>query len=173
MACHGLQWAIFAAGVIGVMSKGGKSAKEKGSRLERLIVGIFSESGIEARRMPLSGSVEGFGGDVRLKINGSELTGECKSRAASFGNLYRWIKGYDFLALKRDRDEALIVIEARKLASILGGIASNRIEKAMDASVVEPSKPPGQPLSSTTEHLVENKDSNRIVFQSGKPSIRF
>ena len=155
----------------GAMS--GKAARQKGDRLERLVVGIFSESGIEAKRMPLSGSVEGFAGDVRLRVNGSELTGECKSRAASFGNLYRWIKGYDFLALKRDRDEALIVIEARKLASILGGIASNPIRKATDEASVEPPKPPGQPLTATTEHLIENIDSTRIVFQSGKPSIRF
>ena len=45
--------------------------------------------------------------------------GECKCRGAAFCNLYKWLQGYDFLVVKRDRDEPLIIIEARKLASIL------------------------------------------------------
>ena len=70
-------------------------------------------------RIPFSGSVSGFEGDVRLTVNGTELTGECKSRGASFNRLYTWLAPYDFLAIKRDRDEPLIIIEARKLVSIL------------------------------------------------------
>jgi len=67
----------------------------------------------------LSGSVSGFKGDVRLTVNGATFTGECKSRGASLNRLYAWLAGKDFLAIKKDREEPLIVMEARKLASIL------------------------------------------------------
>jgi hypothetical protein len=68
---------------------------------------------------------------VRITIASAELIGECKSRSGSFTSLYRWLSGNDFLAIKADRQEPLIVIEARKLASLLAQIPRQAIEKSL------------------------------------------
>jgi hypothetical protein len=46
----------------------------------------------------------------------------CKSRGGSFGNLYRWLQGNDFLSIKKNRQDPLIIMNARKLASLLAHI---------------------------------------------------
>jgi len=42
----------------------GKGVREKGKRGERELVRVLRERGIEARRVPLSGSVEGYEGET-------------------------------------------------------------------------------------------------------------
>jgi hypothetical protein len=97
---------------------------------QRLIVGIFESAGLDAKRIPLSGSVSGFEGDVRLTLNGAELTGECKSRGASFNRLYQWLAGNDFLAIRKDRYDSLLVMSARLLARFLTQTPRQAIEKS-------------------------------------------
>jgi hypothetical protein len=70
-------------------------------------------------RVPLSGSVSGFEGDVQFRHWSQLFTAKCKSRGASFSSLYKWFAGNDFLVVKRDREDPLIIINARKLAPIL------------------------------------------------------
>jgi hypothetical protein len=41
------------------------------------------------------------------------------SHAAAFCNLYKWLQGNDFLSIKKNRQDPLIIMNARKLASIL------------------------------------------------------
>ena len=52
----------------------GKAPRQKGDRLERAIVATLKAHGIEAKRVPLSGSVKGYPGDVVATLNGHTLT---------------------------------------------------------------------------------------------------
>lgn len=95
-------------------------SKEKGSRLERAIVALFHEYHLDAWRVPLSGAARGFKGDVKVKTGWDEaLTGECKARANGFKFIYASLEGNDFLVIRADRKEALVVIPAKKYAELL------------------------------------------------------
>lgn len=88
-------------------------SKQKGSRLEREFVTTARFHHLDAWRVPLSGSARGFKGDVRLKTGwGRTWIGECKSRANGFKQLYKWLDGSDFLILKADRKDMLVVMKA-------------------------------------------------------------
>lgn len=54
--------------------KGGKGSREKGNRFERYVVKYAMEQGLPARRIPLSGAVQGFANDVEI----SDFRFECK-----------------------------------------------------------------------------------------------
>ena len=149
----------------------GKASRQKGDRLERLVVGIFAGAGIEARRMPLSGAVEGFPGDVQLILNGSVLKLECKSSASRFSNLYRWLEGNDGLAVKLDRNEPLIVMEARKLANLLSTIPGNRVAEAVHAPPANPSADPPLEESQPASIPFNPIDQRQGFLSVGKPSV--
>jgi Holliday junction resolvase len=85
----------------------GKSQREKGARTER----EFAKR-IDGIRVPLSGAVQGYKGDVV----GAGLTWECKARKDGFKTLYGWLeKGQaDALAIKADRKEWLVVMPLDK-----------------------------------------------------------
>lgn len=87
----------------------GKRHKQKGDRVEREIVSILKRHGIPAKRVPLSGSVSGYPGDVQACINGCELVLEVKARK-DFKTLYNWLEQRDALILKADRKEPLLVL---------------------------------------------------------------
>lgn len=87
----------------------GKASRDKGARNERAFVNDCKAAGIDAERIPLSGAMKGsFGGDVRV----AGYLGECKVRAEGFKTLYDWIDhdGADFLALRADRKDWLVVL---------------------------------------------------------------
>lgn len=97
----------------------GKGVREKGKRGERELVRILREEGIEARRVPLSGSVEGYEGDVVLQLGDRQLVGEVKLRKDGFKSLYRWLKGKDLLFIRSDRHEWLVVMRLEDWASTI------------------------------------------------------
>ena len=86
----------------------GRRSRSKGARRERELVQLLVAAGIDAKRVPLSGAVEGFKGDILL----GELRAEVKARASGegFKTLERWLAGNDLLFLKRDRAEPLVVM---------------------------------------------------------------
>jgi hypothetical protein len=51
---------------------------------------------------------------------------------AIYGSLYRWLEGYDFRAIKKDREEPLITMNARKLASLLARIPRQAITESKE-----------------------------------------
>ena len=84
----------------------GKSQRDKGNRFEREIVHKHRDAGIDAERVPLSGSAGGtFTGDVL--IAGGTLKAECKARkdGAGFKVLNNWLEGNDLLFVKADREQ--------------------------------------------------------------------
>src|SRR5690348_9696141 len=89
---------------------GGKSPAQKGYRLENATRLYLCEAGLDCKRIPLSGAGDEKG-DLKLVTGwGQKLTGECKSRK----KLADWIVGalgdHDFLVLKQDRGETLVMV---------------------------------------------------------------
>lgn len=87
------------------MTKGGKSPRRKGDNGERELCKLLG-----GERVPLSGSQGGsFSGDVILPYLGR---GEVKRRKDGFKQLYAWLEGNDFLAVRADKKGWLIVLRA-------------------------------------------------------------
>ncbi len=95
----------------------GASPKRKGDRLERAVVNLFRAHDIDAHRVPLSGSVKGYPGDVVVKLPQGDLCLECKSRK-EFKTIYSWLGEKDGLILKGDRQPALVVLRLEDLLKL-------------------------------------------------------
>lgn len=85
------------------------SSKRKGSRVEREIVRMHQDAGIVATKVPLSGALEGFPGDI---VVADHFGGEVKARknGAGFSTLERWLGDLDILFLKRDRQKPFVAM---------------------------------------------------------------
>jgi Holliday junction resolvase len=104
---------------------GGRSPRAKGNRAERAIVTYLQDRGFAAERFPFSGSAgSSFTGDITVPLLGRDLCIEVKARSHGFSQLYNWLHERGALTLKRDRDEALVVVPL-KLASEIA-IAAER-----------------------------------------------
>jgi Holliday junction resolvase len=98
---------------------GGRSSRQKGNRTERAIVRLLQGHGFAAERVPLSGAARGrFGGDVSVPVLGVDRRVEVKCRGDGFREIYKWLDGADFLIIKCDRGEPLVVIPLRLAAEI-------------------------------------------------------
>lgn len=90
----------------------GKRSRDKGCRFERALTTTLISHGIPAKRVPLSGAMAGFKGDVLAEIAGIERAFECKARKDGFREIYGWLDENDHvwaLAIKADRRPTLIV----------------------------------------------------------------
>jgi Holliday junction resolvase len=105
---------------------GGKRSREKGNRTERSLVKLLQQHGFASERVPLSGAAHGrFGGDVSFPLLNSDRRVEVKCRGTGFRQLYDWLDGADFLIVKSDRREMLVVLPLR-LAIEIAKIAESR-----------------------------------------------
>ena len=84
----------------------GKAQKRKGYRVEHEIEKKLREAGLDAKRVPLSGSTTFAKGDIYLE--GKRI--EVKARKEGFKQIYKWIEGSDFLIIKADRREPMVVM---------------------------------------------------------------
>jgi Holliday junction resolvase len=93
-------------------------AKDKGRRAEHAIVKLHTDLGIEAERMPLSGSLGGKYKDDVLIAN--TVRAEVKSRKSGegFKTLETWMKDCPIMFLKRDRVAPLVVMTAAMYAEL-------------------------------------------------------
>jgi hypothetical protein len=96
-------------------------SKRKGDRFERDVVSRHLAAGIEAVKVPLSGAVEGFKGDVIVGRDG--YRGECKARrnGAGFSTIEGWLDGNDLLFLKRDRQDPFVVMSWPTYIKLMAG----------------------------------------------------
>ncbi len=91
----------------------GKSCRRKGYEGERELVHLLPG----AYRVPLSGAAGGeFSGDVIWPPLGR---GESKRRKDAFRSLYKWLEGKDWLAVRADRREWLVVLTLDKLLEVI------------------------------------------------------
>jgi Holliday junction resolvase len=106
---------------------GGRASRQKGDRAERALVKFLQDRGFAAERVPLSGSVRGrFGGDISIPILGIDRKVEVKVRGDGFRRLYDWLEGNDFLIVRADRAEPLVVIPLKLAAEIAAAAEKSR-----------------------------------------------
>ena len=94
-------------------SKRGKSAKRKGYSGEREVVQLLEKFGIEAERVPLSGSLKGkLSGDVDCTIKGESKKIEVKRRKDGFKELYKFIEqdDSDYIFMRADRKDWIVAM---------------------------------------------------------------
>ena len=92
-------------------------SKQKGDRDERGLIANLAEHDIDAHRVPLSGAVEGYEGDVIIE---DKYVVECKVRARGFQQIYGWLeKHVDFLTIRQDRAERLVVMRESMFIKML------------------------------------------------------
>ncbi|RIH85386.1 hypothetical protein Mterra_01712 [Calidithermus terrae] len=97
----------------------GSAPKRKGNRVERLVLEQLRAAGLEARRVPLSGSVPDYPGDLEATLPGlGRVLIEVKGRK-DFKTLESWLEGRDVLILKPDRKPPLVVVELGRLLEAL------------------------------------------------------
>lgn len=101
----------------------GKKSRDKGNRVERLIVAKMREHGFDAQRVPLSGAALGsFAGDIAVTVCRENWRGEVKASARRFGLIYSHLGEHQFLVVKADHKDPLIVMRLSDAARI-GAIA--------------------------------------------------
>lgn len=103
--------------------------KEKGTRGERELQRYLDSRGIEAKRIPLSGAVRGFEGDLAVEfdvfpmsLDEQKLTGkwEIKRMAQGFKKIYGWLKDNKVVAFRGDRQEWLVTMKLDDLLDTVG-----------------------------------------------------
>lgn len=106
-------------------SRRGRTSRGKGGAEERAIVRFFCAiAGWTAKRVPLSGGAEGFPGDVyAYDPAGRKYRIESKRRASGdgFKTLRRWLGDNDFLWLREDRAEGMVVMSAQTFRDLIAG----------------------------------------------------
>lgn len=98
------------------------NSRRKGYRIEHLLEQKLRERGFKAYRVPLSGAVEGFQGDVvceGLKI-------QVKGRNNGFNTLYKFLEGFDILAVKKDREDFLFVVPFDLFSQLLSAFLNSK-----------------------------------------------
>ena len=99
----------------------GKRSRDKGNRLERLVVNTLRDAGQQASRVPLSGAAGGdFQDDIQWKLATQTLNLECKARAHGFGFLYDNLKPNVPLVIKADQQEPLFVCTLSQAIEMIG-----------------------------------------------------
>ena len=94
-----------------------KMQRDKGARVEREIVQKFREIGFQnVEKIPLSGAAGGsFFGDILVDGRRAEV----KARKNEWKTLIRWLEGNDWLVLRADRSEPLIVMTIKTFGDSL------------------------------------------------------
>ena len=77
-----------------------------------MVAAVLTSNGIEAERVPLSGS---FGGkydcDVVLgSVDHPKGKIECKNRESLSKYLWEWLEGNDYLVIKRNQKDPLVIM---------------------------------------------------------------
>jgi Holliday junction resolvase len=95
------------------------ASKRKGNGFEREIVNLLQAAGIQANRVPLSGAVSGYEGDLRITVGGLERRAECKRRRRAFGTLTAMLGNNDFLFVRDDHCEPLVALSIETFCALV------------------------------------------------------
>jgi hypothetical protein len=97
---------------------GGRTPKQKGTRVERELVHLLCELGLPCSRVPLSGAIAGaWSGDIDLELFDRTRKIRVKARR-EFRTLQQWLAGADLLLLKADRCDPIAVLPIRLFAEL-------------------------------------------------------
>jgi hypothetical protein len=98
--------------------KGGRAPRRKGDRVEREVLALMREAGLEAKRVPLSGSAPDYPGDLEVELPGlGRVLVEVKARKRV--GLEAWLEGRPLLVLKPDRRPPLAVLPLEALLALI------------------------------------------------------
>lgn len=88
------------------------ASKAKGDRFERRVAADLTAAGIPAHRVPLSGAVPGYAGDVRADTPGKQWVIQCKITAALAGRavILRLLAQVKFGRVETDGDDSYLVM---------------------------------------------------------------
>ena len=101
----------------------GRSSKRKGGRIERLAVKMLSEVS-EAARIPLSGAIEGWKGDVSVYLQGKKFVAEVKGRKNPLKTIDNWIGEHDMLLIKPDYKPFYVVFTEKSFKEFVVDLTS-------------------------------------------------
>lgn len=99
----------------------GKRNRQRGAEFERELVNLFRAHGLKSERVPLSGATTYAKDDVVVvpSFENEPWRGECKRKAS----VPKWITDAlgecQFMAMRGDKQEALVVIRATLFAELL------------------------------------------------------
>jgi Holliday junction resolvase len=132
--------------------KGGRSPRQKGNRAERALVRYLQNQGFAAERVPLSGSAGGrYAGDLSVPVLGVDRRVEVKVRGNGFRRLYDWLGNHDFLIVKADRLEPLVVLRL-KFASEIAALAEQTKNSCKAGSAAGRSPAVNDMIRKTSHH---------------------
>lgn len=96
-------------------------SKDKGRRLENMVVTQLAEYGIKSERVPLSGSLGGkYASDVVLGSIDHPLGRiECKNRESIADYFWDYLDPVDYLVIKKNHKEPLVVMRLSELGELL------------------------------------------------------
>jgi hypothetical protein len=90
-------------------------SRRKGSREEVALVRFLQAHGFAAEKCSRTGY---HGPDVSIPLLGRDRLVEVKCRSRGFQDIYRWLADNDFLVVRADRREPLVVIPLKLAAEI-------------------------------------------------------
>jgi hypothetical protein len=96
----------------------GRRSRDKGNRTERAIVCVLQAHGLAATKI---GGMYKPGADINMLLLGVDRAVEVKCRAEGFRELYSWLNKRDFVIVKADRQEPLVVLRLGLAAEIAKG----------------------------------------------------
>jgi hypothetical protein len=88
----------------------GRRSRNKGARAERAIVALLQTARFAAEK--IAGMYKP-GSDISVALLGIDRRVEVKARARGFREIYKWLDGADFLVVRADRSEPLVVLPLR------------------------------------------------------------
>jgi hypothetical protein len=95
--------------------RGGSASRRKGANAERALVRFLQDRGFAAEKTSRTGYT---GHDLTVPVLGLDRRVEVKVRANGFRELYGWLAANDFLIVRADRKEPLVVLPLRLAAEI-------------------------------------------------------
>lgn len=104
-----------------------RSAKAKGTRLEKAVQMALQAAGAEARKQPGSGIYSAFPADVYAEIPGlGPILIECKSHKSPLKTIRKWLGKATVLVHKADQEEALVTVPLAHYCQMVRLIADTR-----------------------------------------------
>jgi hypothetical protein len=93
----------------------GRRSRDKGARGERALVKFLQGHGLAAEKIS---RMYRRGADVSVPLLGLDREVEVKCRANGFRELYAWLEGRDFLVIRADRNQPLVIVPLKLAAEI-------------------------------------------------------
>lgn len=110
-----------------IRSRRGRGNRVKGVAFERVVAKFFSSIGWYAKKVPGSGGISGFRGDVQAAKSqeewnkGHKWVIECKRWKAGLTTIRRYLPDGGILIHKSDGEKEIVIMSAATFAEIVSG----------------------------------------------------